>query len=123
MDIPKHDLIIKTLTIYLDKGGYIVSGHYHEFQYFAERVLSRPTAATDDTVDKLIKAERNFNRKYINGSNDNLLHKEIFIDKIFSIEGFPEFKINIDSDFYQLLQNVSIYNRSMDISFVYSIAQ
>ena len=123
IDKPKHDRIIKTLTMYLDRGGYIVSGHYHEFKYFAERVLSRPTAATDDTVDKLIKLKRNFNRKFINGSNDNVLHKEIFIDKIFNIEGFPEFKINIHSDFYKLLQNISIYNRSMDMSLVYSIAQ
>lgn len=51
------------------------------------------------------------------------MHKEIFIDKIFKIQDFPEFEINTQSDFYKLLQTVSIYNRSMDMSFVYSIAQ
>lgn len=121
--MPKHDRIIKTCTIYIDRGGYIVSGHYQELKYFAERVLSRPSAALDDTVDKIIKLERNFNRKFINGTKDGFLHKEIFIDKIFKIQDFSEFKIDTQSDFYKLLQAVSIYNRSMDMSFVYSIAQ
>lgn len=122
-NMPKHNRIIKTCTFYLDRGGYIVSGHYQEFKYLAQRVLRRPTASPYDTVDKLIRLERNFNRKFISGSNDNLLHKEIFIDKIFKIDSFSEYKININSDFYKLLQTVSIYNRSMDMSFVYSIAQ
>ncbi len=120
---PNHDRIIKTCTFYLDRGGYIVSGHYQELKYFAQRVLRRPTASLDDTIDKIIKIEHNFNRKFIAGSKDNLLHKQIFLEKVFRIQSFPEFKINIQSDFYKLLQSVSIYNRSMDISFVYSIAQ
>ncbi|MDV3577717.1 hypothetical protein CMU79_07145 [Elizabethkingia anophelis] len=120
---PTHDRIIKTCTLYMDRGGYIVSGHYQELKYFAERVLRRPTAASDDTIDRIIKVEHNFNRKFISDTKDNLLHKEIFIDKVFKIHGFPEFKINPKSEFYKLLQKVSIYNRSMEMSFVYSVAQ
>lgn len=107
----------------MDRGGYLVSGHYQEFRYLAQRVLRRPTAALDDTVDKIIELKHNFSRKFINGTKENLLHKEIFIDKLFKIQDFPEFKINTESDFFKLLQKVSIYNRSMEMSFVYSIAQ
>ncbi|CAM3523739.1 hypothetical protein ELOC111193_09270 [Elizabethkingia occulta] len=123
IDKPKHERIIKTCTFYMDRGGYLVSGHYQEFRYLAQRVLRRPTAALDDTVDKIIELKHNFSRKFINGTKENLLHKEIFIDKLFKIQGFPEFKINTESDFFKLLQKVSIYNRSMEMSFVYSIAQ
>lgn len=121
IDRPLHNRIIKTLTLYIDRGGHIVSGHYQEFKYLAERILRRPTAASDDTIDRIIKLERNFKRNFV---NDDLLHKEIFIDKVFKIQDFPEFEIDTQSsDFYKLLQTVSIYNRSMDMSFVYSIAQ
>lgn len=120
---PKHDRIIKTCTFYFDRGGHIVSGHFQELKYCAERILRTPNAASDDTVDKIIKVYHKFNRKFISKSTDNLLHKEIFIDKILRIKDFPEFEINIQSDFYKLLQTVSIYSRSMDMSFVYSIAQ
>ncbi|HAY3508064.1 hypothetical protein KRE43_12180 [Elizabethkingia meningoseptica] len=123
IDKPKHERIIKTCTLYMDRGGYLVSGHYQEFRYLAQRVLRRPTAALDDTVDKIIELKHNFSRKFINGTKENLLHKEIFIDKLFKIQDFPEFKINTESDFFKLLQKVSIYNRSMEMSFVYSIAQ
>ncbi|WP_292008315.1 hypothetical protein, partial [Chryseobacterium sp.] len=123
IDKPKHERIIKTCTLYMDRGGYLVSGHYQEFKYLAQRVLRRPTAAPDDTVDKIIELKHNFSRKFINGTKENLLHKEIFIDKLFKIQDFPEFKINTESDFFKLLQKVSIYNRSMEMSFVYSIAQ
>lgn len=62
--MPKHDRIIKTCTIYMDRGGYIVSGHYQEFKYLAQRELSRTSAASDDTIDRIIKLERNFKKIY-----------------------------------------------------------
>lgn len=112
---PNYERLIKTITIYMDRGGYLVSGLYQELKY---------NAFADDTgIPKKITTLRNFKRKFISKSTDNLLHKEIFMDKIFRIKDIPEFKINTQSDFYKLLQTVSIYNRSMDMSFVYSIAQ
>lgn len=111
---PNYNRIVKTCTIYMDKGGYIVSGHYQELNYNMH--------AIDDNLPKKLTVIRNFSRKFINNTKDNLLHKEIFIDKVFKIKDFPEFKINTKSDFYKLLQTVSVYNRSMDMSFVYSIA-
>lgn len=112
---PNHNRIVKTLTMYLDRGGQIASGHYHELNYNMHSI--------EDTLPKKLNVKSNFHRKFKSGSEENLLHKEIFIDKIFKIEGFPEFKINTQSDFFKLLQTVSMYNRSMDMSFVYSIAQ
>lgn len=110
-----HDRIVKTFTIYIDRGGYIVSGQCQELKYNRH--------AIDDDSPKKTTLIHNFSRKFINGTKDHLLHKEIFIDKVFKIESFPEFKIKIQSDFYQLLKTVSIYNRSMEMSFVYSVAQ
>ncbi|WP_407477731.1 hypothetical protein [Elizabethkingia anophelis] len=111
---PNHDRIVKTCTIYMDRGGYIVSGHFQEIKYNSHSVDSSP---------KKIILKHNFTRKFISGTKDNLLHKEIFINKVFNIESFSEFKINPESEFFKLLQKVSIYNRSMEMSFVYSIAQ
>lgn len=65
LNMPKHDRIIKTTTFYMDKGGYIVSGHYHELKYLAQTILSRPTAANDDTIDKIIELKSNFTRMFI----------------------------------------------------------
>lgn len=112
---PNHDRIVKTCTIYMDRGGYIVSGHYQEMKYNVHSI--------DHKSPKKVTLVHNFRRKFISGTNDNLLHKEIFIDKVFRIQGLPEFNINAQSEFYKLLQTVSIYNRSMEMSFVYSIAQ
>lgn len=115
IDKPNYERIIKTLTIYMDRGGYIVSGHFQEMKYSA--------FADESNILKKITLIHNFRRKFVNGTKGSLLHKEIFIENIFKIQGFPEFQINTQSDFYKLLQTISIYNRSMDMSFVYSIAQ
>lgn len=112
---PNHNRIVKTLTIYMDRGGYIVSGQYHELNFNMHSV--------EDNLPKKLTVKSNYQRKFKRDSEENLLHKEIFIDKVFNLEGMLELKINTQSDFYKLLQTVSIYNRSMDMSFVYSIAQ
>ncbi|MEJ5105154.1 hypothetical protein [Chryseobacterium sp. MYb328] len=114
-NIPNHDRIVKTCTIYMDRGGYIVSGHFQEMKYSAHSI--------DNNMPKKNTLIHNFRRKFLSGTKDNLLHKEIFINKVFNIESFSEFKINPESEFFKLLQQVSIYNRSMEMSFVYSIAQ
>jgi len=49
-------------------------------------------------------------------------HKEIFIDKEIKIEGFEDFKINPKSIFFNLIKEVSIFNRCCDINYVYAIA-
>lgn len=120
---PKFERIIKTCTFYLDRGGNIVSGNIHEVKYSAQTQKRSETSANDDTIDKLVSVFHNFNRPFVSGSNNNTLHKEIFINRVFRIEGMDELQININSEFYKLLQTVSIYNRSMDMSFVYSVAQ
>lgn len=112
---PNHDRIVKTCTIYMDRGGYIVSGHYQELNYNMHSI--------DEKIPKKLKIKQNFKRRFINNTKDNLLHKEIFIHKVFRIQGLAEFKINTQSEFYKLLQMISIYNRSMEMSFVYSVAQ
>lgn len=116
---PKLDRVIKTCTLYLDRSGIIVQGTYQEYKYFAE-IVSQPNMPSDARIEKKIRTERNERFKFKSQGMD--LHKEILIDNKFRIEGFQDMMINSNAEFFKLIREVSSFNRSSEMNFIYAIA-
>lgn len=114
-----RERIIKTCTLYIDRCGRILQGFYGELKYYA-KLVQKPNGASYDRIEKLIRIERNFKTKF--KSEGTLLHDEIINKGIFRIEGFEDFKINLNSDFYKKVKGVSVFNQSSEMNFIYSIA-
>lgn len=120
LDLPSFDRIIKICTLYLDRGGFIVEGFYRAFKYFGEIQAAPSNMPSDARIEKKIRDEYNVTRAF--KSNGMELHKEIFVDKMLRIEGFEDVKINSKSIYFNLLREVSIFNRCCDMNYVYAIA-
>lgn len=116
---PYRDRIIKTCTLYIDRCGRIVQGFYQELKYYAQ-LVQKPNGASYERIEKLIEIKRNFKTKF--KSEGAQLHDEIINKGIFRIEGFEDFKINPNSDFYKRVKEVSVFNLSSEMNFIYSIA-
>lgn len=118
-DQPYFDDILKICTLYLDRGGFIVEGFYRTLKYYG-RVKRQPKMPYDARIEIKIKDEYNDTRFFT--SKGMGLHKEIFVDNVIKIEGFEDFKINPKSIFFNLIKEVSIFNRCCDMNYVYAIA-
>ena len=119
-DTPFFDRIIKICTIYLDRGGFIVEGVYKAFKYYGVVQKAPSNMPSDARAEKKIRDEYNVTRSF--KSKGMELHKEIFIDKKLRIEGFEDFNINSKSIFFNLIKDVSIFNRCCDMTYIYAIA-
>lgn len=116
---PKLDRIIKTCTLYIDRGGIIVLGGYQEYKYFAQ-IVSQPNMPSDARIEKKIRTERNQAFKFKSQGID--LHKEILIDGMLRVDGFEDMPINKTAEFFKLVREVSAFNRSSEMNFIYAIA-
>lgn len=97
----------------------IVQGSYQEYKYFAE-IVQQPNMPSDARIEKKIRTERN---KKFNFKSQGLdLHKEILVDGKLRIEGFNDMTVNSNADFFKLIKEVSAFNRSSEMNFIYAIA-
>ena len=119
-DIPDFEEKIKICTIYLDRGGFVVEGFYKTLKYKGEILPAPDNMSSDARINNRQEDEYNITRLF--KSQGMELHKEIFVDKLIRIEGFEDVKINPKSIFFNLLKDVSIFNRCCDMNYVYAIA-
>ncbi|AZB24300.1 hypothetical protein EG339_06595 [Chryseobacterium bernardetii] len=117
---PYRDRIIKTCTLYIDRGGKIVQGHYQELKYYAQIVQRSPTSATDDRIEKKIRTENDFKTRF--KSQGLQLHQEIIDQGLLRIEGFEDFKMNPNAEFFKKIKEVCLFNQSSEMNFIYAIA-
>ncbi|KFE99153.1 hypothetical protein IX39_00215 [Chryseobacterium formosense] len=119
-DQPRFDKIVKVCTLYLDRGGFIVDGFYRTLQYNGKIVRPSENMPSDARLETKIRDEYNITRLF--KSKGMELHKEIFVDKVIKIEGFEDFSINPRSIFFNIIKEVSIFNRCCDMNYIYAIA-
>lgn len=118
-DQPTFDRIVKICTIYLDRGGFITEAFYKSFRYIG-KIARQINMPSDARIEVKVKDVYNITRLF--KSKGMELHKEIFLDKVIKIEGFKDVKINSKSIFFNLIKEVSIFNRCCDMTYVYAIA-
>jgi len=115
-----HYRIIKIVTVYLDRGGIIVHGHYQELKYYAERSKKFGEWAEEYGVDTIKNVEYNKRVEFELQGYD--LHKAIFIEHKIQLKAMSAYHFDIESEYYKQLQSASVFNRVYDMSFIYAIA-
>lgn len=117
---PRYYRIVKTLTFYLDMGGFVQTGNYEETRFYAQRQKRTPTAHFLDTIDKVEGKVERISKKVL--PMDFLLHNDVIRDQKIKLENGGVYELNPHSEFYRYLCSVSAFNHTTDMSFVYASA-
>lgn len=117
---PRYYRIIKTLTFYLDMGGFVQTGNYEETRFYAQRQRRSPQSDRNDTIEKLESKIERISKKVL--PMDFLLHNDVIRDQKIKLENGGVYELNPHSEFYRYLCSVSAFNHTTDMSFVYASA-